>query len=123
MSFIKLAFWLGVLVLLLPTDAQQQARLYSTAVATVERATTFCDRNTRTCEMAGEAWATFLKKAEFAARLVGDLITSQGRQNGPESPAGGPQRPAGATSAAHGTLLPTDIDAAWRGPAPRRAGG
>jgi hypothetical protein len=123
MSFIKLAFWLGVLVLLLPTDAQQQARLYSVAVSTVERATTFCDRNGRTCEMAGEAWATFLKKAEFAARLVGDLITSQGRQTGPEGPAAGPQGPAGAASSAQGTLLPTDVEAAWRGPAVRRTGG
>jgi Family of unknown function (DUF5330) len=123
MSFIKLAFWLGVLVLLLPTDAQQQARVYSTAVATVERATTFCDRNARTCDMAAEAWAMFLKKAEFGARLVGDLITSQGRQNGPESPTARPQGPAGATSGAHGTLLPTDMEAGWRGPAARRTGG
>jgi hypothetical protein len=129
MSFIKLAFWLGVLVLLLPTDAQQQARVYNVAVATVERATTFCDRNARSCEVAGEAWATFLKKAEFAARLVGDLITSQGRQNAPESPAGGPQRPAGAASASgttsgvQGTLLPADMEAAWRAPAARRTGG
>jgi hypothetical protein len=123
MSFIKLAFWLGVLVLLLPTDAQQQARLYSVAVSTVERATTFCDRNPRTCETAGEAWAIFLKKAEFAARLVGDLITSQGRQNGPEGPAAAPQAPAGASSGAQGTLLPADVEAAWRGPAVRRVGG
>ena len=47
MFFIKLAFWLGVIVLLMPTDAQQQARLYTTATAAVERATTFCDRNAK----------------------------------------------------------------------------
>jgi hypothetical protein len=121
MSFMKLAFWLGVLVLLLPTDAQQQARVYSTAVATVERATTFCDRNARTCAMAGEAWAMFLKKAEFGGRLVGDLITSQGRQHDPESPAA--RSPVGTSSGAHGTLLPTDMEAGWRGPATRRTGG
>ena len=72
MFFIKLAFWLGVAVLLLPTDAQQQARLYTTATSAVERATTFCDRNPATCTTAASAWATFLKKAEFGARLVGD---------------------------------------------------
>ena len=81
MFFIKLAFWLGVIVLLMPTDAQQQARLYTTATAAVERATTFCDRNAATCAKAAEAWATFLKKAEFGARLVGDLISSSGRQS------------------------------------------
>ncbi len=81
MFFIKLAFWLGVIVLLMPTDAQQQARLYTTATAAVERATTFCDRNATTCAKAAETWATFLKKAEFGARLVGDLISSSGRQS------------------------------------------
>ena len=119
MFFIKLAFWLGVVVLLLPTDAQQQARLYQTAVTTIERASTFCDRNARTCEIAAEGWASFLKKAEFAARLAGDLIAQQGRQQAPERPEG---TPSGASSSVHGTLLPTDMEAGWRGPAARRAG-
>ena len=74
--------------------------------------------------MAAEGWAMFLKKAEFGVRLVGDLISSQGRQNGPESPAAPSHGPAGATnSGAQGTLLPTDMEAVWRGPAARRAGG
>ena len=74
MFFIKLTFWLGVIVLLLPTDQEQQARLYTTAVHTIERATTFCDRNARTCEVAGQAWATFLKKAR--GRLVARCSTA-----------------------------------------------
>ena len=39
MFLIRMAFWLGLLVWLLPTDEHQQARLYTTALATVERAT------------------------------------------------------------------------------------
>ena len=115
MFFIKLAFWLGVVVLLLPTDEQQQARLYTTAVTTVERVTTFCDRNVRTCTVAGEAWASFLKKAEFGARLVGDLISSSGRQDREASPP--PRRSVSATgTGGRGSLSGADLQPPWRGP-------
>ena len=81
MFLIRLAFWLGLVVLLLPTDERQQARLYGTAVSTVERVTTFCDRNAQLCSASVDFWATFLRKAEFGARVVGDLITSSGRKD------------------------------------------
>ena len=81
MFLIRLAFWLGLVVLLLPTDERQQAKLYGTAVSTVERVTTFCDRNAQLCSASVDLWATFLSKAEFGARIVGDLITSSGRKD------------------------------------------
>ena len=99
MFFIKLTFWLGLAVLLLPTDAQQQARLYTTAAS---------------------AWATFLKKAEFGARLVGDMISSSGRQVPDASPA--PKHNTGADAAPRGTLSSADMQPAWRGPSVRRTG-
>jgi hypothetical protein len=80
MSLTKLAFGLALVVLLLPTDAAQQARMSNFANTTVDRLTTFCDRNGRTCAAGSEAWATFLRKAEFGVRLVGDLLGAGGRQ-------------------------------------------
>lgn len=121
MFLIRLAFWLGVVVLLLPTDAQQQARVYNTAVTTIERVTTFCDRNARTCTVAGEAWATFLKKAEFGARLLGDLMSSGGRQGGSDA-SRVPASTQGVDATGRGTLSSADLEPAWRGPAPRRSG-
>lgn len=119
MFLIRLAFWIGVAVMLLPTDQQQQARLYTTATSAVERAVTFCDRNARTCVLAGEAWNAFLKKAEFGARLVGDMISSSGRQ----SPAPAPEQNAStSTPEPRGTLSPTDMQPAWRAPAAKRTG-
>jgi Family of unknown function (DUF5330) len=119
MFFIKLTFWLGLVVLLLPTDQQQQARLYTTAVATVERVATFCDRNAKTCTLAAEAWATFVKKAEFGARLVGDLVSTGARERGADM---APQAPSAGGGQVRGTLSPTDMEPAWRGPPARRAG-
>jgi len=122
MFFIKLAFWLGVIVLLLPSDAQQQARLYGTATAAVERASTFCDRNAKTCATAADVWATFLKKAEFGARLVGDLMSSAGRQGADVLQSGPQNMSTGGRTEPHGNLSPTDMQPAWRSSAGRRTG-
>jgi hypothetical protein len=124
MFFIRLAFWLGVIVMLLPTDSQQQARVYNTAVYAVERASTFCDRNARTCELGAQAWASFLKKAEFGVKLLGDLIASGGRNHEPD-PATPPLRQkasAGGSGETHGTLSAADLQLEWRGPVSGTAG-
>ena len=81
MFLIRVGFWVGLAVLLLPTDERQQARLYSTAVTTVERVTTFCDRNAQACAAGAELWAIFVKKAEFGARMAIDLVSTSGRQD------------------------------------------
>ena len=124
MFFIRLAFWLGVIVMLLPTDQQQQARVYNTAVSAVERASTFCDRNARTCELGAQAWASFLKKAEFGVRLLGDLITSGARSNEPEPSTPPMRQKAGLsdTVGTRGTLSAADLQPAWRGPLSDTAG-
>lgn len=130
MFLIRLAFWLGLVVLLLPTEERQQARLYNTAVATVDRAVTFCDRNAGLCAAGADFWATFLKKAEFGARVAIDLVSSGGRREEPvptpvrlepQAPARlEPQRPKamperGAQVVPRSTLTPADLAPAWRG--------
>lgn len=74
MFLLRVAFWLTVVVFLLPSDPQQQARLHAALTGAIERAGGFCDRNTSTCMAGGEAWVAFLRKAEFGLRLVGDLV-------------------------------------------------
>jgi hypothetical protein len=121
MFLIRVGFWVGVAVLLLPTDERQQARLYSTAVATVERVTTFCDRNAQACAAGSELWATFVKKAEFGARMAIDLVSSSGNKD--EDAASPRTQPASVKSkpelkpppATRGTLTPADLTPAWRG--------
>jgi len=132
MFLIRLAFWLGLLVLLLPTDERQQTRFYTTALAAFERATTFCERNAQACAVAAQLWATFLKKAEFGARMAVDLVSSGGRS---EEGASQPLRTEPARSPAHprlkaepklpgdrGTLSPADLTPAWRGAQFQRTG-
>ena len=121
MFLIRVGFWVGLAVLLLPTDERQQARLYGTAVATVERVTTFCDRNAQACAAGAELWATFVKKAEFGARMAIDLVSSSGRKD--EDAASPYSQPASVKGraepkpapATRGTLTPADLAPAWRG--------
>ena len=125
MFLIRLAFWVGLAVLLLPSDERQQERLYATAVATVERAATFCERNEKVCATAGELWATFLKKAEFGARLAINAAGSAGRASDDAAPLA-PQPTAARPEprfgpATRGTLTPADLSPAWRGQ-PQRTG-
>jgi hypothetical protein len=133
MSFMRLAFWLALLILLLPTDAAQQARLSNFATAAMERFTSFCDRNGRTCSTGGDLWSTFLRKAEFGVRLVGDLLGAGGRQvaapdarsdAAPGVPPNAPPPAGQRTGRAdpRGPLAPSDVyRPPWRGSA--RPGG
>jgi hypothetical protein len=74
MFLVRTAFWVGLVVLLLPTDRQQQELLSSFAQQKLHWAMTYCDREPVACERAGETWALFLKKAEYGATLAADLL-------------------------------------------------
>src|SRR5262245_2338109 len=127
MFLIRVAFWLGLVVVLLPTDERQQARLYNTAVATVERVTTFCDRNAQACTAGAEFWATFVKKAEFGARMAVELVSSGGRKEPDTAPMPMRAEPEGPRArpdprlhpSVRGTLSPADLAPACRGQAQR----
>lgn len=109
MSLLRLAFWLALIVMLLPTDVQQQARFANFANQAMGRMGTFCDRNGRTCDVGSEAWATFVRKAEFGMRLIGDLLGVGGRQQAADYPARPPaaeRRPV--RGYPRGTLAPPD---------------
>src|SRR5918999_4995100 len=103
---VRAAFWLSVVILLIPTDEGPQARLSGAADVAVEQAATFCERNPNTCAAGAELWATYLKKAEFAlglaTRLVYDWMTKSDAKPAaafaiapdqpPPPPAGSPAR-------------------------------
>ena len=83
---IRAAFWLMIIVLLLPTDDKQRSEVYGTAQAAVNDVTGFCDRNPETCARGKDAFAVFVQKAEFGARMVMDLIQNKAG-GGAEQPA------------------------------------
>lgn len=74
MFLIRTAFWLSLLILLLPTDEQDQKVVYGNAEAAVRDLTTFCARNPDVCDASKDAAETFSKKAQFGAKMLMDFF-------------------------------------------------
>jgi hypothetical protein len=126
MFLIRTAFWLMIIILLLPTDGQQQSKVYGTAEATVKDVVTFCDRNPDTCTTGRDAFEVLVHKAEFGARmLMGFIKDETGGGNDEAASLGDSAAPASMTDVApaswddgtsQDTLNPEDREAAWGGP-------
>lgn len=127
MFILRAAFGLAVIVMLLPTDETQQAKVAGQAGAAVERAASYCERNPATCAAGAELWATFVKKAEFGAKLAGNMLQDYMKGNArsagadpertqPLDPSHKPQSaPSRVIEPARGNLAPGDMAPAWRG--------
>ena len=118
---IRTAFWLTIIVLLLPTDEQQRSEVYGTAQAAVHDVATFCDRNPETCARGKDAVGVLVQKAQFGARMLMDLINGKDESEGfdqPNSEMPSLFEPARYDmSASQDTLNPEDREEAWMGPA------
>ena len=125
---IRTAFWLMIIVLLLPTDQQQRSEVYGTAQAAMHDVATFCDRNPDTCARGKDAFSVFVQKAQFGARMLMDLINNRTGADDQDSPAQDQDTHSPETSAlfaparfdrsaSQDTLNPQDREEAWSGPA------
>jgi hypothetical protein len=131
MFLIRTAFWLMILVLLLPNDQQQQSEVYGTAEAAVKDVSGFCDRNPGVCDKGRDAFSVFVHKAQFGAQmLMGFIRERTGASSVSEAPAPAPEptpapaaasweqepdpeAPAAATVSSQDTLNPADLEPAW----------
>lgn len=77
MFLVKTAFWLMILVLLLPTDEQQQSQVYGTAQAAVKDVSGFCDRNPGVCETSKDAFGVLVHKVQFGAQMLMGFVKGQ----------------------------------------------
>ena len=89
---------------------------------------TFCDRNPDTCTQGRQAWAVFVKKAEFGGKLALDLFQERSKQMA-DAAAHNPKAAEPHTSAPdpvsvlrRGTLKPADLEPVWRGKVARAGG-
>jgi uncharacterized protein DUF5330 len=126
MFLIRTAFWLMIIILLLPTDEQQQSKVYGTAEATVKDVVTFCDRNPQTCTTGRDAFEVLVNKAEFGAHILVGFIKDQTGVGSDDTESSGASAASPAMSGdapaswdrgvSQDTLNPKDREAAWGGP-------
>lgn len=135
MFLIRSAFWLVILVLLLPTDKDQQNQIYGTAQAAVSDVAGFCSRNPQTCATSQDAFAVLMQKAQYGADMLVGLVEGRTAAFGNSLPVAMPEPVAmpgdpgvmpvpaalpleSATwdmTASQDTLSPEDREAAWGG--------
>ncbi len=125
MGLFRTAVIAGVVIALMPTERNQQSRMSDQVAGAAKWAFTYCDRNPATCLQAAEAWAVFVKKAEFAAKLGYDLVQERMNRgdNAAAAPTAAPTPPQMASdrdarepkALERGTLTPLDLKPGWRG--------
>lgn len=77
MFLIRMAFWIIVVILLLPTDRDQQSEVLGTAQAAVKDISGFCTRNPDVCVKGQDYFQVFMAKAEFGANMVMDFVNDR----------------------------------------------
>jgi len=118
---VRIAFWLGLIIALLPiaplrqeTSASKVGAVDSLAAtsAAVSDVRQFCVRQPDACAAGSEAIARFVQKAEAGAKLLYQLL-NEGKVKD-ESTKSPDRSPIGRLSL--NTLTPTDLAISWRGP-------
>lgn len=118
---LRMAFWLGLVLVLLPRDATPESdklpqvgasQAISAATAAVSDMTQFCTRQPAACEVGGQAAAVIGHRAQDGARKLYKFITDK-HSDETGSIDGGAESSAPAASSAN-TLTAEDLRAEWR---------
>jgi uncharacterized protein DUF5330 len=129
MSWVKAGFWIIVILLLMPTNAQERYDFYSTAQRTIADIGGFCRRNPDVCERTSEAASGIVQRLKHTTDTIEDMLRDTGI--GAERP-----RPeerdrydrerhgflqthpdvSNTSSLANDTLTRNDLRPKWRGP-------
>ena len=120
---LRMAFWLGVVCVLLPSgqqtsapetniDTKQAVTLASAAMSDMRG---FCDRQPEACATGGKVAVAIGHKAEAGARTLFEFISGKLSQMSASSdkPAAKP-----ASAPGQGTLTSADMQPAWHAPVP-----
>ena len=127
MFLIRTAFWLMIVILLLPTDEQQQSQIYGTAKAAVQDVTGFCGLNPETCAKSKDVFDVFVQKAQFGAKMLMGFMDNSQTEPAIEPATSDVQAPEPAASdtteqaswwlgQSQDTLQPEDLEPIWDGP-------
>ncbi len=120
---LRVAFWLSVVIILLPSAPEQKPSTHigatdaiSAASAAMADARQFCSRQPDACEVGSHALTTFGQKAQAGAKMLYEFLSETFGQD--KAGAIGSPHPGGKPS--QHTLTPADLTPAWREPQPTR---
>jgi hypothetical protein len=120
---LRMAFWLGVVCVLLPSGAKttsQEANIDAKQAMTLAGAAMtdmrgFCDRQPDACVVGSKVAVAIGHKAEDGARTIYEFITAKlNEKSAPAEKTAAKETPA----PTQGTLTSTDVQPAWHAPVP-----
>jgi hypothetical protein len=121
---LRMAFWLGLVLVLLPRDKTPESEklpqvnaseAVSAATAAVSDMGQFCKRQPQACEVGGQAATVIGHRAQDGARKLYQIITDKKAPDRTGS-IGGTDNADTAEAAPRDTLTPDDLVAEWRAP-------
>ena len=129
---LRVAFWLIVVLALLPSGGAKQsaqAQIDATdavvaASAAVSDMTNFCDRQPDACVVGAQAAVAIGQRAQAGARMVYDFISDHASHSGETGSVNKPKQEPRLASvrtvpASQSTLKDSDLEAVWQGPTAR----
>ncbi len=131
---LRLAFWLGVIVILLPSAGSEPAsnaqisatEAMSAAKAAVGDMRQFCERQAEACTVGSQAALALGDRAKAGAKRLYELFNEKTAPNENDavttstSAASRKTVPLPTARPSQHTLTPADLVPAWRGPPPHR---
>jgi hypothetical protein len=121
---LRVAFWLSIVVILLPSDPASRKdsthvqvspfEAIGAAQAAVEDAKGFCARRPEACEISSQAFQTFGQKAQHGTKMLYEFLSDRfGESSSARKAEGDSERPG------RHTLTPADTSPNWNNPETR----
>ena len=127
---LRLAFWLGVVLVLLPSGGSQPlpqgqvstSEAFSAARAAVSDMRGFCERQPDACVVGSQAATTIGYRLQAGAKVLYEFLNERFGQNETATSAITAKAAASLPSArpSQNTLTAADLAPAWRGPQPHK---
>jgi hypothetical protein len=122
---LRVAFWLGVVLVLLPTGGSQPlpksqvsaGEAFSAAKTAVSDMQQFCARQPTVCEVGSQTAVTLGQRAQVGAKMLYEFLNERFATD--ETAAAQPTGSLPAAKPSQHTLSPADLSPPWRGPHPR----
>jgi Family of unknown function (DUF5330) len=125
---LRTAFWLGVVLILLPSGGSQPApksqvsageALWAAKVAVTDMQH-FCERHHDACAVGSQTVVTLGRRAQAGAKMLYEFLSDQFGPNEPSAARATGSVLLPTAKPSQNTLRPGDLAPAWRGPRPVR---
>jgi len=123
----KAAFWLTIVVLLLPSSEKNASapqvgatEAASAASAAVSDMRQFCTRQPDACAVGSQAAVMLGQKAQAGAKMLYEFLTDKVGPSETGSVTSKTEHTGSTAQPSQNTLTPEDTAPAWRGPEPRK---